>query len=182
VEEISTNSLGTELQKVEMELARAESIAPLLDEASRPATKAEVLSSLTAMLVAFSNHGKGDTAKFGALLIADITESRPSIAALKIGCRTVRQTSEFFPTVAAVFKAIAAVDESIADFRKQLGRLQRHRERLLKAKDARDAEVDRERHYQRRRDCMAALRAGDDVSRFDAEMVEGCRRMLGRLA
>lgn len=181
-EGVAGNEIASFLKKIQTSLEECESTLAAIEASHRPATPEEIEYELSKMMAGYLGHGNGDMKGFGATMMIHILNLNPSIVALQKGCESVMVEVSRFPSVATVYQAILKVDSEIDELRATVKRLAGSKRRLLIAKAEFDEARAREARAAIRSDCMAALRAGGDVSRFDSEMVEGCRRMLARLA
>lgn len=78
----------------------------LLAPALRPASEQEIAAFLAQLLKAFPNAGKEEASAFGRLLLEDVIDQKPSMGAMEAGCRQVRQTSKFLPSISEVLEAV----------------------------------------------------------------------------
>jgi hypothetical protein len=162
-------------------LAQCEQVLSATDAVSGPATPDEIGRALRELMAGYLGHGKGELKAFGAILTKQIFELNPSFLALEKGCNQVLLESTFFPSVAAIYQSISKVDSDIIELRETSERLRKSCDRLQKAKDADDAQRASDLYFKRRRDCIALIRSGGDVSEFDSDMVAECRKFLAAI-
>lgn len=108
------------VREAEMLLAAVSAAPEAIARAQRPATAKEIAVNLGMLLKAFPNSGRDDVRAFGDMLIADVRDEGPSIAAVVRGCAKLRRTAKFLPVIAEVLEAIREVDDGIRAARLRL--------------------------------------------------------------
>lgn len=108
------------VEEAESLLAAVSAASEAIAAAERSATTREIAVALGRLLKAFPNAGKADVETFGELLVGDVIDARPSIAAVVQGCTKLRRTCKFLPVIAEVLEAIREVDDGIRAARLRL--------------------------------------------------------------
>lgn len=101
------------VEEAEALQAAVSAASGVIAAAERPATTREIAVTLGRLLKAFPNAGKADVETFGELLVGDVIDVRPSIAAVVQGCTKLRRTCKFLPNIAEVLEALREVDDGI---------------------------------------------------------------------
>jgi hypothetical protein len=101
------------IEEAESLQAAVSAASEAIAAAERPATTREIAVTLGRLLKAFPNAGKADVETFGELLVGDVIDARPSIAAVVQGCTKLRRTAKFLPVIAEVLDALREVDDGI---------------------------------------------------------------------
>ncbi len=177
---ISANCAWSELVKADEGLARCERMLQAAESESRPATPTEIDLALRELMAGYLGHGKSEMAAFGVVLAKHIDGMSPSYFALRHGCEAVLLESKYFPSVATVCQAISGVESDVQALRDTIKRLRAARDSIQKVKDEYDRGREEARRTERRHQCFAAIEAGGDLSVFEPELVEGCKRWLSR--
>ena len=105
--ELSQRVLGTyldhdfDLADARQILAEARQARELLPVVIRPAVADEIVTQLALLAACFPNKD-GDKHIFAQILAEDVASLKPSIYALQIGCRRLRQKCTFRPVIAEV--------------------------------------------------------------------------------
>lgn len=78
----------------------------------REATRNEVIKCLGTMLACMTGN-KQDNAIYAKVLQADVIEEKPSIGAIEVACRRLRQTQTFTPSIAEVLTAVREAQREV---------------------------------------------------------------------
>ncbi len=147
------------------------------ESAFRPATKAEIAKYL-AVLVGSLAGNKVDMALYGAALHEDVSSLQPTVGAVEAGCRTLRRTATWVPSIPEVLDAIRAAEAKfdqakilIGNFPEKIAEIDKSIESAKERRRALDAEERQDRKSTIRR----ALDRGEDISTWkfppDPELV-----------
>ena len=131
-------------------------------------------------MAGYLGHGANEMKAFGVVLAKHINGMNPGLYALRHGCEAALLESKYFPSVATVYQAISGVESDVQALRDTVKRLRATRDSIQKVKDEYDRGREEARKTELRHQCFAAIREGGDLSVFEPELVEGCRKWLER--
>lgn len=86
-------------------------LRPAMEAAALPATRAQIATHL-AVLVGSMAGNVGDGAVFAKALEVDIGDLQPTAGAVEHGCRALRRTKTFLPSIGEVLEAVAKAQPS----------------------------------------------------------------------
>jgi hypothetical protein len=104
-------------QKEAIEFARSLNlgvrILERLEKAQEPASKKDIGTELTMLIAAWPTAAKVDVAPFAAVLAVEVSVTFPSRFALASGCKTLRRTKTFLPSIKETLEAIEAAARTL---------------------------------------------------------------------
>jgi hypothetical protein len=175
------------LERLEAAIHAAQALAATVDlraieadlhEAGRPATAQEIKRQLQLLIGSFPNSGRNDLAIFGVALLEDVCEEKPGIVALTNGCRLLRRTSKFVPTISEV---LTMIEQETQRHETALAAVREFSERIERALQAAVALGERRaRDFERMVSfCKSRIACQQSHEWFDAAVLTEARRQLG---
>jgi hypothetical protein len=146
-----------DLAGARQESAQIQQSANLLPQVIRPAVADEIATQLTLLLGAYPSQ-KGERQLFSQQLCEGVAERKPSVYALHLACRKLRQESNFVPTIAEVLRELKLAERRahrLHDLASRLSGLQE----LLDSYEKDLARL-RKEHAERRKQRVEELRRG----------------------
>jgi hypothetical protein len=191
---VSIDTLGQLVEAVDA-LRRDEHDAAWLEQAERlpVAAAARVIAAargpasgrdlavLAALPATFPTASKTALDVYGAALMDDIVELRPSGGAVMLACRHLRRTSRFLPTISEVVDAIEGAREKLFWTAVVLNNLPDDIKRVRARLDA-EAAYERERPARERAraiaECRSRLERWKDVSGYPLDIIAEAEALL----
>lgn len=125
-------------------LPEAQALLEDLRNIARPATKIDIAKQLAVLVKCYPNIGTADGGEvYGRLLIEDVAAMQPSIGDIEGGCRQLRRTSRFCPTIAEVLQAIGEATQHRLEITRNVAAIPKSRDKLLK-----EVEEENRRHQE----------------------------------
>jgi hypothetical protein len=118
------------LERIAQAIEKSAAQKALVDAAARPGGIVDVGSYLAYLLAAYPNAGAQDATIFGQLLVDDVMELAPPIAAVEIACRHWRQGSKFPPAISELLEAVKSVKTQVQNTTEFISSLPTRRDRL----------------------------------------------------
>jgi hypothetical protein len=89
----------------------------------QPASELELQSHLAVLAGSFPNAPKSDLTIYGAALLEDVADMKPSRYAIMRACRQLRRTTRFLPTISEVLEAVREVERELGDLQDRINGL-----------------------------------------------------------
>jgi hypothetical protein len=86
----------------------------------QPASELELQSHLAVLVGSFPNAPKSDLTIYGAALLEDVADMKPSRYAIMRACRQLRRTTRFLPIISEVLEAVREVEGALGALQDQI--------------------------------------------------------------
>jgi hypothetical protein len=116
-------------------------VAAALASRKKPAGEELAAKHLALLVGSFPSAKPGDADVYGTFLIEEVLSTNPSVGAIEDGCRYLRRTSTFLPSIAEVVRAIQSAEDRLSEWTRVAEQFDLE---LLKTR-ARIAQLDQER-------------------------------------
>lgn len=149
------------------------------DEATAFASESEISRELKILVCCWPNTTKADLATFGMVLVAEVKALQLSVYGLTAGCRKLRTTKNFLPTIAEAIEAFKNCNERIFTMDREHLRLQHSLEGAIKRlayQDRQEADEKarrRKRQQEERESYERRLADGKSVEFIDFNILNG---------